>query len=167
MPAVIAQPAQAPAARGTPKLVTALMPNILSREAPPGQLRKWCFEFKAFYSSSKLAPSTVSKQQAYLFKCLDEDLSNTLRVQTGDGPRFSAKSPRASLLSMKEMARWAPLTSGSACLAGGIPNRSDPDGNAPTPLLTVSPRKVSTATQMAASLTKKLDLDLQSMKAKP
>ena len=78
------------------------MPDKLVRDTTPGNLTHWVAQFKAFYTASRLNLSTVPEQQAYLLKCLDEDLSNIVRLGCTDAtPIFGKINSCISMLEDK------------------------------------------------------------------
>ena len=90
------------ASSSTPKVATALMPEKLVRDATPGNLTHWVAQFKAFYTASRLHQSTVPEQQAYLLKCLDEDLANIVGLRSTDAtPIFGKINSCISMLEDK------------------------------------------------------------------
>ena len=83
-PANVAAPAAAAPSAAASKVATELMPDKLASDANPGQFRHWAAQFKAFYSRSKLSTSTIPEQQWYLYKCLDVELADLVRLDVSE-----------------------------------------------------------------------------------
>ena len=75
-PAALNAPVNAAApALPTPKPVTDLQPDILTFDATVAHVRRWKKDFEAYHSASNMRLLSVRNQQAFLLRCLDDDVS--------------------------------------------------------------------------------------------
>ena len=75
------------------KIRKEIMPEKLSYEANPSEMRVWAAQFKGFYDISDLKNESVLNQQLFFFKCVDTKLDSTLRMSIDEStPIFGSGS---------------------------------------------------------------------------
>ena len=89
-PAALNAPVNAAApALPTPKPVTDLKPDILTFDATVAHVRHWKKDFETYHSASNMRLLSVRNQQAFLLRCLDDDVSARIsRLSTATTPIF-------------------------------------------------------------------------------
>ena len=89
-PAALNAPVNAVApALPTPKPVTDLKPDVLTFDATVAHARRWKKDFEAYHSALNMRLFLVRNQQAFLLRCLDDDVSARIsRLSTATTPIF-------------------------------------------------------------------------------
>lgn len=73
----------------TPKPVTDLKPDVLAFDASVAHVRRWKKDFEAYHSASNMRLLSIRNQQAFLLRCLDDDISARIsRLSTATTPIF-------------------------------------------------------------------------------
>ena len=88
-PAAPNVPANAAPVAPTSKPVSDLKPDQLTFDASIAHVRRWKKDFEAYHSASNMRVLSVRNQQAFLLRCLDDDISARVsRIATGTTPIF-------------------------------------------------------------------------------
>ncbi len=82
--AAAAAAAAAPAHVPVPKVIEALKPAKLSKDATPAEFRVWREQFKAFFEASNLDVATPSQQLAYVKILVDDHLVGKINAAKND-----------------------------------------------------------------------------------
>ena len=87
-PAALNAPANVPIAP-TSKPVSDLKPDQLTFDASIAHVRRWKKDFGSYHSASNMRVLSVRNQQAFLLRCLDDDISARIsRISTATTPIF-------------------------------------------------------------------------------